>query len=144
MVNSFTNAEIRKIADAIADAELETSGEIRVHIEPRLKGDALERAVLIFRRLKMDRTKERNGVLILIALKSRAFAILGDVGISEKAPPDFWNITRDLMQAYFREDRFLEGVIAGVHKAAESLRTHFPHRRDDTNELSNDVTISKE
>lgn len=132
------------IAGAIEEAERKTSGEIRVHIEPRLKKDAMDRAGEVFRRLKMHRTRDRNGVLILIAPNSRAFAIVGDTGIHRVASAGFWDETRDVMQAHFREDKFLEGVLSGIRKVAEALKVHFPHRPDDVNELPDDVSVSKE
>lgn len=139
----FSRADIRRISDAIAAAELKTSGEIRVHIEPRLKSDALQRAFDLFHSLKMDKTKERNGVLILVAPNHRTFAIVGDVGIHEKVSAGFWDESRDIMQFHFREGQLIEGIVAGVKKAGEALQTYFHRQPDDVNELSDDVTMSK-
>src|SRR5690554_778248 len=85
------------IVKAIERAELNTSGEIRVHIESECKLDPIARAVTVFNKLKMNKTKERNGVLIYIAWKSRKFAIIGDIGIDEKVPENFWDKEREIL-----------------------------------------------
>ncbi len=136
----LTQTDIRRVSAAIAEAELQTSGEIRVHVEPGMKGDVMDCAVRVFQRLKMHRTKERNGVLILVAPRRRAFVILGDTGIHDKVPPGFWESVRDVMQSHFREGRTVEGILAGVQRAGEELRAYFPSKPDDRNELPNVVT----
>lgn len=140
----FSASDIRRISQAIAEAERRTSGEIRVHVEMRPQGQALDQARRVFLRLKMNRTKDRNGVLLFLSPRTRTIAIVGDAGIHEKVQTGFWDETRDLILAQFRAGRFLEGVIAGIHKAAESLSAYFPRHPDDVDELSNDVSLSKD
>ncbi|MCW3070536.1 MAG: hypothetical protein JWO44_426 [Bacteroidetes bacterium] len=139
----FTNEQQQSIQDAIAAAELNTSGEIRVHIDDACKGDVLDQAALVFARLKMDKTKLRNGVLFYLAVNDQLFAILGDKGINEKVPADFWDNIRDAMLAHFKEQQFTEGLNKGIEMAGEKLKAHFPLEKDDTNELSNEVTFGK-
>ena len=84
-------ADNEKIVAAIKEAELNTSGEIRVHIESTCKSNPYDRAVYIFNYLKMYKTVARNGVLIYVAVKSQKFAIIGDEGINNAVPDDFWD-----------------------------------------------------
>ena len=129
-----------KITEAIALAEQNTSGEIRVHVAPLCKLHPMVEAKKIFTRLKMDKTAERNGVLIFVALKSHQFAIIGDQGIHEKVGEDFWNKTRDVMLSHFEQGDITGGIVAAVHDAGERLKEFFPKKDNDQNELSNTVT----
>ncbi|GAB1403524.1 MAG: TPM domain-containing protein [Lentimicrobiaceae bacterium] len=137
----FTKDQQEDILQAILNAELDTSGEIRVHIESQCKGDVLERAAYIFKKLEMDRTKLRNGVLFYLATQNRSFAILGDSGIDAVVPDDFWESTKVLMINHFREDHFAEGLIAGIQQAGLQLKKHFPYSSDDVNELKNEISF---
>jgi uncharacterized membrane protein len=139
--NFFTAEQQQDIRKAIVKAELNTSGEIRVHIDDKCPEDVLDRAADTFRKLKMDRTQLRNGVLFYLAVEDRKFAILGDKGINEKVPADFWDGIKDVLQDHFREERFTEGLCQGIGMAGEKLKVHFPLQGNDTNELNNDVSF---
>lgn len=139
----LTKAEEQAIVEAISQAEKNTSGEIRVHIEKENTIAPIERAVEVFRHLHMENTKERNGVIIYLAVKSKHFAIYGDKGINEKVGDDFWDATKEVMQYHFKNGNFKQGIIDGVLKAGEQLKTHFPYQDDDTNELSNEISIGE-
>ena len=128
------------IVEAIRSAEKETSGEIRVRVKARCGQDPMKEAQKVFRRLGMHRTRERNAVLIFVAFKSRCFAIFGDEKIHEKVGGQFWNATRDTMNSFFLKGDILGGITAGVRSAGERLKTHYPRKSDDKNELSNTVS----
>jgi uncharacterized membrane protein len=130
----------REIIQAIREAELDTSGEIRVHIEKGLGSDPMERAQELFHDLKMDNTRDSNGVLLYIAVHDHRFAICGDRGICDVVPDDFWDTTRDLIDGHFKEHSFKEGIIAGVRSAGAKLRAHFPWHPDDPNELTDEIS----
>ena len=138
----FTEQEKLDIRDAIIAAEKDTSGEIRVHIENHCKGDSVEHAEQVFGRLKMHETAERNAVLFYLAVLDRTFVIYGDSGINAKVPENFWDSIRDHMLGHFKERRFCQGLCEGIHLAGEKLREHFPHQKDDKDELANDVSFS--
>ncbi|MGB5226660.1 MAG: TPM domain-containing protein [Eudoraea sp.] len=141
LVEDFlTTDEEQEIVDAILESEKNTSGEIRVHIEPSSRLDHYTRAQEVFHLLKMDNTRESNGVLIYVAVEDKKFAICGDKGIDEVVPDDFWNSTKDLIQNSFKEGKFKEGIIRGILMAGEELKAHFPWKPNDTNELSNEVS----
>ena len=132
--------EEQQIVDAILEAEINTSGEIRVHIESTAKGDHFDRARELFHILKMDNTREGNGVLLYVAVTDHKFVIYGDSGINDVVPDDFWNRTKDNIEGHFRKGNFKEGIIAGVLMAGKELKAHFPWHPDDENELSNEIS----
>jgi len=140
----FLNEEEKLlIKNAIKDAELNTSGEIRVHIESEIKGDVLDRAAYLFKFLEMHKTKDRNGVLFYLAEKSRKFAILGDAGINAKVPADFWDKIKEKMADRFSEGKFALGLSEGIKMAGEQLKVHFSFQKDDVNELSDEISFGK-
>lgn len=141
--NFFTGNDQQAIKDAIVQAENGTSGEIRVHIEDTLKGDVLDQAAFIFKKLKMHETGQRNGVLIYLAVRSRKFAIIGDAGINSKVPEGFWDRIKEIMTEHFRNNRFTEGLVAGIAMTGEKLVEHFPYLQNDTNELPDDISFGK-
>ncbi len=138
----FTKEEQQKIVAAIKEAELNTSGEIRVHIENHCKEEALERAAEVFYDLKMDRTAARNGILFYLAVKDRKFAIIGDEGINKEVEHDFWNDIKDEMISNFKENKFAEGLIVGILKCGDKLKEYFPYQNDDVNELSDEISFN--
>ena len=137
----FTSDEKERINLAIRDAELNTSGEIRVHLERRCKGEALDRAAYLFGKLGMHKTKMRNGVLFYLAADDHKFAILGDAGINSLTPEDFWDRIRDKVMEEFREERFVSGLEAGIRMAGEKLKAYFPYKDGDINELPDEISF---
>ncbi len=135
--------EQQEIIKAIEKAELNTSGEIRVHIESTCKGDPVERAVYLFDKLKMHKTRERNGVLIYIAHKSRKFAIIGDSGINEKVPENFWEEEKELLTKHLKENDAAGGIVAIIEMAGRNLMQYFAYQSDDINEQSNDISFGE-
>lgn len=136
----LTREDEDDIKQAILNAELDTSGEIRVHVESICPGDVVKRASAVFYQLNIHETKMRNGVLFFVALRSRKFAIIPDVGIKQVAPDHFWDDLKMDMLDYFREDQFAEGLIHGIGKTAGYLKKHFPYINGDKNELPDEVS----
>lgn len=129
-----------RIVRAIGVAEKNTSGEIRVHLEQVCKGDPYMRAAYVFSKLGMFKTRDRNGVLIYLAIKSHKFAIVGDSGINARVGAGFWNDVRNAMTADFRSGDFVGGMERAVLAAGDKLKVFFPYRSDDVNELSDDIS----
>ncbi len=140
MIEFFAKEDEQRIIEAIQDAECNTSGEIRVHLEQKPRKDAMSEARRVFAKLKMHQTKARNGVLILLAPERREFAILGDQGINDVVEGDFWEQERDLMQQHFRAGDFTGGLVAVIGQIGEKLQAHFPYQDDDENELSDEIS----
>lgn len=138
----FSTADREAIINAIRSAEKSTSGEIQVHIENHCKGDVLDRAAELFETLKMYQTIDRNGVLFYLAVVDHRFAILGDAGINQVVPADFWGIIKDHMADHFRAGKYTQGLIDGIHMAGEQLGSHFPFKgKSDNNELSDEISF---
>jgi uncharacterized membrane protein len=140
MASHFAKFDSDRIVAAIAAAEKKTSGEIRVHITRRVPKDLEHRAKLRFEKLGMTKTKERNGVLIYIAPRARAFRVLGDTAIHEKCGDVFWQEVAGAMQESFRKEEWTEGVVRGVQRVGEVLARHFPRQSGDVNQLPDEVT----
>lgn len=136
----LNNEEDRRIVRAIKQAELNTSGEIKVHIENHCRGDVEERSLFVFNHLKINKTRQHNGVLIYLAAKDQKFAILGDEGINQVVEATFWDDIRDLMASAFKEGRFAEGLEQGILRCGEKLKTFFPYQSDDVNEIPDEIS----
>lgn len=131
------------LKEVIVQAELNTSGEIRLHVDNHCKGDVLDCAAAWFDKLKMQKTEKRNGVLFYIAVKDHQFAIIGDAGINAVTPDDFWDNIREEMLRHFKENRFADGLVKGIGMAGGQLKKHFPYQSDDINELSDEISFGR-
>ena len=143
-VNFFSKEEKELIKSAVKEAELNTSGEIRVHLDNHCREDVMDRAAWWFGRLNMHRTQQRNGVLFYLAVKDHKFAILGDAGINAVTPEDFWGSIKEHMAEHFSRGNFSEGLKEGILMAGKALKDHFPHQEDDVNELSDDISFGRD
>ncbi|WP_347175488.1 TPM domain-containing protein [Polaribacter uvawellassae] len=130
----------KEVINAIQKAELNTSGEIRIHIEGKATKDTYERALEVFNELKMHQTEQRNGVLIYVATEDQKFVIYGDEGINNVVADDFWDCTRDTIAEHFKKGNFKNGIVAGILSAGIQLKQFFPWQTDDENELSNEIS----
>lgn len=135
----LTDAETAAIHAAVTEAERTSSAELKVVLARHCWGDLKVKAHRVFRDLGLDRTDQRNCVLVLLIVANREFLIYGDAGIHAKVGPDFWKDVRDAMASAFREDQFGEGIGLGVQRIGEKLARYFPHQRDDVDEISNAI-----
>ncbi len=140
-VKFFSKQEKEEIKAAVKEAELSTSGEIRVHIDNHCKEDVMDRSAWWFSRLDMQKTEQRNGVLFYLAVKDHKFAILGDAGINAVTGDDFWDHIKEKMLGHFSEGSFAEGLREGILMAGQALKEHFPYQDGDINELSDDISF---
>jgi uncharacterized membrane protein len=139
----FTHEEKEMVLEAIRVAEQQTSGEIRVYIENHCRYvDPMDRAGEIFFGLKMDHTKDRNGVLLYIAIKDRQLAIIGDEGIHREVGKEFWEKEVHELLTEFNSEHYATGIATVVTEIGEVLRTHFPYDgKTDKNELPDDIVF---
>jgi len=142
--NFLTKEQQDQITQAIAEAEKKTSGEIRVHLEKKCKNIPEKRAIMIFNQLKMYATAQRNGSLIYIAVEDRKFAVIGDKGINEIVPENFWDSIRDQMLASFSTNDYTSGIVQGINVIGEKLKQHFPYQSNDTNELTDEISFNND
>jgi uncharacterized membrane protein len=133
--------EQQRIVDAIGAAEKRTSGEIRVHIQPKARGEIREVAERTFERLGMTKTALRNGVLLFIASEEQRFVILGDRGIDENVPAGFWDAIAAQLTIRFKAGELTDGIVEAIQSAGEQLAQYFPRAEDDVDELPNELDI---
>ena len=139
----LSKEEEQEIVQAIVEAEKNTSGEVRVHIEKQSNITPLERAQEVFFELKMEATKNRSGVLFYESVTDKKFAIIGDKGINDLVAPDFWNATKEIVLNHFKQGAFKQGLVEGILSAGNQLKAYFPYQSDDENELSNEISKSE-
>ncbi|MEO6948294.1 MAG: TPM domain-containing protein [Ginsengibacter sp.] len=142
----FTIQEKDMIVNAIKDAEMQTSGEIRIFVEGRCKYvDALDRAAQIFDNLEMEKTELRNGVLFYLAVKDKQLAIFADKGIHEATEGDkYWKDAVKEILSVFSKESLVAGMITSILKIGQALREHFPYDKDvDRNELPDEIIFGK-
>jgi uncharacterized membrane protein len=136
-----TQDEVR-VLEAICSAESNTSGEIRIHLEGSIQGgDAFARATQVFDILKMNNTKQSNGVLIYVAVTDKTLVILGDTGINDVVPKDFWERTKDAILSQFKNKQVAQGLVDGILSAGKQLEKHFPREPGDMNELGDSISV---
>ncbi len=138
----LSEADLDAVAEAVAAAERTTSAEIRVHLDHRCPGEALPLAVAVFERLGMHATEERSGVLIYVAVGDRKLAVIGDRGIHERVGDGYWQQVVEELLGHLRASRPRDGLVQAVRDVGVALRSHFPRRGDDRNELADDVSIA--
>ena len=142
-MKQFTKEDRDNITAAIRQAEKQTSGEIRLFIEDKCKGNVLDRAAMVFEKLDMHKTVRRNGVLFYLAIRDHKFAILGDAGINAVVKQGFWDEIKETALEYFRKGEYSKGLINGKGMAAEALKQYFPHDERDKNELSDEIVFGQ-
>jgi len=131
--------ETAVVEQAIARAESYTSAEIKFVIARHCWANIRDKAARVFKKLGLDRTDQRNCVLILLVTANREFFIYGDRGIHDKVGQALWDDLRDRMAESFRRNAFAEGIGEAVGIIGRELGQYFPRRRDDVNEISNEV-----
>lgn len=138
----MTQPEQERIVQAIKEAELQTSGEIKVYIEGECpEVDPVTRAVFLFDKLNMSATRERNGVLFYLAHVDHKFAVIGDEGIYAHTRQNFWDSTKELLRENFKKGAFADGLSLGIREAGLQLKKYFPYQSDDVNELPDDIVF---
>lgn len=140
MTFQYNDSDKIAISKAIEDAEYQTSGEIRVHVDKKCSGDPVKEAISHFNRLKMFNTKDRNGILIYVANEDRKLAIIGDKNINEKVPNNYWENTKNQLIESFKKEDYVKGLVQAITDVGEKLKSYFPYQEDDLNELTNELS----
>ncbi len=140
-MQALSQQDLDDIKQAVLNAELDTSSEMVVHIEDVCSGDVMKRASEVFFQKVGYKTENRNGVLFYLALRNRKFAVICDKGIRLSTSPMFWEALKLEMLDYFRENRFTDGLIHGIGRTGQYLKSFFPYRNNGVNELPDEVSI---
>ena len=138
----LSKADEQEIVQAIIEAEKNTSGEIRVHLEEHTEKSPLDRAQEVFFELHMHETQDRNGVLFYVGVADKKFAIIGDEGIHEKVHQNFWDQMHDQITQEFSKKNYHNGLKNAVLETGKELKKYFPISGENPNELSNEITFS--
>jgi uncharacterized membrane protein len=115
-----------RVVAAIRDAEARTSGEIRVVVARHKATDPVAEAQAYFKKFGMAKARDRNGILVFVAPRSRNFAVVGDTGIHEKCGDAAWAGIASAMGERFKAGEFTDGIVHGVQRAGELLAESFP------------------
>jgi uncharacterized membrane protein len=135
----FSQLDHDRMVAAIVEAEQHTSGEIRVYVSHRRMNDVRHAAIRHFHKLGMHQTKHRNAVLIFVAPESQSFFVVGDESVHAKCGEAFWTQVAAEMQEQFRQARFTDGIVHGIHTAGKLLAQHFPRDHAGRNELPDSI-----
>ncbi|MBX7148290.1 TPM domain-containing protein [bacterium] len=138
----FSKKERETIINKIKHAELKTSGEIRVHVTGKKPDDLYAYAIKLFEEMGMTATQKRNGVLIVLASKLNHFTIIGDEGINNVVPQNFWQDVVESVTPHFKQNFFAQGLCIGIEQIGNKLIQYFPYEKQDVDELSNEITYS--
>ena len=141
MPDCIRNEDMERIARAVKKAEESTSAQIKVVVLRHSWINLRDRAMRIFRKHGLDKTRQRNAVLILVVLANREFIVYGDQGIHRHAGQNFWNEVRDGMAGHFAADRLAEGLCSGIRRIGDQLSQFFPAQPGAGNEIADDVAI---
>ena len=136
----FSKPDHERIVKAIRSAEAGTSSEIRIYVDRRdLKEDPVSAGQREFIRLGMDKTRERNAVLIYVAPRAQEFAVIGDEEVRRRCGAELWQQVADKMSEHFGQDQFSDAIIEAIAYLAGVLAKHFPRHWRNPNELPDDV-----
>ena len=136
----LSKLEHDQIVQAIRDAESKTSGQIRVYIQRgKVDVDPLVAAQKKFHRLGMNKTPERNAILIFVAPRAHKFAVIGDKAIHEKCGEAFWQGLVDSMREHFRNEKFSRALVEAIEEAGKALAAHFPRQSTSSGQLPDNV-----
>ena len=143
--NFFTAEEQQLIIEAIQNAERMTSGEVRVFVESKCSYmDAIDRAAELFFQLEMQKTYDRNAVLLYVAMKDRQLAVFGDEGIHKRVGNEYWSTEVKKMISNFNRENYAAGIAEVVKDIGVALTKNFPFNNDtDKNELPDDIVFGK-
>ena len=108
-----------------------------------LDEEVRESAITGFFRHGLYRTREANGVLLLISVFERKVWVLADHGIHAKIPHQEWQSVADTVTDGFRTKHPVKSICTAVKTIGRLLQTRFPARQDDVNELKN-VIVDKD
>ncbi len=129
-----------RIVRAIRAAEARTSGEIRVYVQRGfLEEDPVVAAQRNFHELGMQKTRERNAVLIFVAPRAQKFAVIGDEAVHQKCGAEFWQKLVDSMREHFQKENFTEALVKAIDEAGHLLARHFVRKPDDRDELPDQI-----
>lgn len=143
MSSFFSDEESETLIKTIAKIEENSIGEVRIHVEDICEISPYDRAVEIFNKLGMYKTKGQTGILIYLASEDKKVAIIGDKGIHAIVGAAYWDVIIAEMKSKFASQSIFAGVYDGLKLVGDKLIEHFPEKRLPENELSNDISYGR-
>ena len=122
----FTKTDHDRITTTLHEMQAITSAPIHIHFCHHCSKSVMRSAIKFFKHSGLNRTAERNAVLIFIARASERFAILGDAGTHTKLPESFWDDCQEQLTEKFKQALFVEGIEESIKKIAHALSEYFP------------------
>jgi len=110
----------------------------RIFISPgEIEEEVQEVATTAFFKKGLYRTRDETGVLMFISIFERKVWVLADRGINEKVAKDQWQkIVQHIING-IKHNRQADAICEAVDMVGKLLKTHFPVKPDDTDELPN-------
>ncbi len=140
----FTTEQQHQMVQAVQQAEKNTSGEVRIFVESKCEYmDAVDRARDIFFSLKMEKIKDRNAVLLYMAIDDRQLALFADEGIYQRLGQEYWDREAKKMIDSFTKNDYTGGVCVVVEEIGQALKKEFPYQSTDKNELPDQIVFGK-
>ena len=137
---------LERLTQHVSASEALHTGEIRYCVEASLPvsylrrgAPARERAEMLFGKLRVWDTANRNGVLIYLLLADHAIEIVADRGLNACVDPATWSQIAEHMADDFRQHRFEQGLTRALDEVSALLIKHCPAPANATrlNELPN-------
>jgi uncharacterized membrane protein len=130
---AFPRDELDRLEKMVSDGEAHHRGQVCLAIEPalplaRVYGGVAprERALEVFGLMRVWDTEENAGVLVYLLLADRDVEIVADRGIHRRVGQEAWQSICQMMEAEFRDGRFVPGLEKGLAAINTLLIEHFP------------------
>lgn len=148
MLSSTQKNEIKTLIKAV---ELKSSAEIVAVISQKsmIFSNFLPKSIKLkftkilaknkFKKLNLHHTKDRLGVMFFVSIKDKCVHILSDVGIKEKISDESWAEVVEEFIKFVKKDEFAKGYIQAIKRSSKMLVENFPIRKNDINELLDEV-----
>ena len=131
---------VERLQQRVAASERRHTGEVRIYVEGSLPLSYLwrhlrdglpieqivrERAVMMFAKLRMWDTAQRNGVLIYLLLAEHAIELVADRGVARFAPPAVWQAVVAHLGEDLKQGRFEQGLTRALEEVSAVLVAHY-------------------
>jgi putative membrane protein len=99
------------------------------------------RAFYIFHSHGLSNTKDRTGILIFVSKLEHMVVILGDEGIHNKVPDNYWDSTVSNMLQKIKRGDIAGAFCEAIESCGGELSKHFPITATDKNELPDKLIV---
>lgn len=100
---------------------------------------AWDNAYKNFHNLGLNKTKTKAAIMFYVSLDEKYVAIITDSAIKAKLDDRYWEEIVAFFIKDVKEDKLADGYIRAIGSCGKILIEKFPIKKDDINELSNEV-----